>query len=218
MVVWTWLGVLVAFYSFVLTAGLGRFMYAFGDLQLTLAGLLLLSITAAAAGSFRRERETGMLELLLVTPLSERQIITGRLRGIWRQFLPSVGLLVFIWVFAAGFLEGANPWNALWVCSSFVTLPIIGLRNSLSFSSYIGAFIATVTLGLIVPVLAENLALLWQGAGTPNGLRSAANWQAVQRFWEVFGIAIQAIIAVALLLSLHGNLVQRRFARERKLT
>ena len=41
------------------------------------------------SGSFRRERETGVLELLLVAPLSTHQIVWGRLRAIWGQFAPA---------------------------------------------------------------------------------------------------------------------------------
>jgi len=49
----------------------------------TLAWLVAGSMAASAAGSFRRERESGMLELLLVSPVGEQRIISGRLRGLW---------------------------------------------------------------------------------------------------------------------------------------
>ena len=52
--------------------------------------LLLLGLTFSATASFRNELETGAFELLLVTPLRESQIIVGRLRGLWRQFLPAL--------------------------------------------------------------------------------------------------------------------------------
>ena len=61
--------------------------------QTWLGSLLLLGLTFSATGSFRHELEAGAFELLLVTPLRERQIILGRLRGLWRQFLPA--LLVY---------------------------------------------------------------------------------------------------------------------------
>ena len=51
------------------------------DLYAAQAGLgllLLLALTFSATGSFRGELETGAFELLLVTPLRERQIIAGR--------------------------------------------------------------------------------------------------------------------------------------------
>src|SRR6185369_13158550 len=58
--------------------------------QAGLGLILLLGLTFSATGSFREELETGAFELLLVTPLRERQIIMGRLRGLWRQFLPAI--------------------------------------------------------------------------------------------------------------------------------
>jgi ABC-type Na+ efflux pump permease subunit len=223
LVLWAWLAVVVCVYGFTFSA-MSFFMTEFNTLQATLAGLLLLSLTATAAGSFGRERESGVLELLLVTPLSERQIITGRLRGIWGQYLPSVALMAGVWIYAARILNAndsympqrTDAWDALWMLSSFVALPIIGLRNSLSFSSYIGAFVATVGFGCAVPLLVVNLPQLWRASELLTGLRAVANWPESQPAGLIFGSAVQLIIALALLLSLHRNLVQRRFARERK--
>ena len=91
------------------------------DLYAAQAGLgllLLLGLTFSATGSFREELETGAFELLLVTPLRERQIIAGRVRGIWRQFLPAIlvyGAGAFIWR-AGGVIEVTRmkrgwPWR-----------------------------------------------------------------------------------------------------------
>ena len=224
LVGWAWLALIVCVYAYTFTA-MTFFMTEFNNLQFALAVLLLLSLTATAAGSFRSERETGVLELLLVTPLSERQIIAGRLRGIWGQFLPSVVLMAGIWIFAAGIfnanpsyrVELTNGWNALWMLSSLVALPIIGLRNSLAFSSYIGAFVATLVLGQFVPVLAMKLPQIWRAVELLTGLRSTPNWPEANPVGLICGALVQLLIAIALLLSLHRNLVQRRFARERRL-
>ena len=54
-----------------------------------------------SSSSFRRERETRVLELLLVSPINEWQIILGRLRGLWTQFLPSLALLLGGWAYLA---------------------------------------------------------------------------------------------------------------------
>ena len=45
------------------------------------------------------ERESGVLELLLVSPLGEKQIIAGRLSGLWGQFAPAAVLLLAIWAY-----------------------------------------------------------------------------------------------------------------------
>src|SRR5581483_5796418 len=81
----------VAFHDLMGNAMLGRSFYS---LQKFMAWLLLGSLAMTAAGSFRRERESGVLELLLVSPLNEKQIIGGRLRGLWAQFLPAFVLLL----------------------------------------------------------------------------------------------------------------------------
>jgi hypothetical protein len=78
------------------------------DLYAAQAGLglvLLLGLTFSATGSFREELETGAFELLLVTPLRERQIIIGRLRGLWRQFFPAM------LVYGAGSIYLASGWR-----------------------------------------------------------------------------------------------------------
>ena len=54
---------------------------------------LVLAIGFSAAASFRQERETGALEILLVTPLSPRTILAGRLRGLAGTFAPALLLL-----------------------------------------------------------------------------------------------------------------------------
>ncbi|HTH48180.1 MAG TPA: ABC transporter permease subunit [Candidatus Limnocylindria bacterium] len=58
--------------------------------------LLLVGMAFAAASSFREEKDSGGLELLLVTPLSPTQLIGGRLRGMFRQFAPSVTVLLLV--------------------------------------------------------------------------------------------------------------------------
>src|SRR5205807_2713264 len=104
--------------------------------QTGLGLVLLLGLTFSATGSFRNELETGAFELLLVTPLRERQIIVGRLRGLWRQFLPA------ILVYGAGSIYLATGWHDqsrardAWlglarIMTGFCALPVIGLYFSL---------------------------------------------------------------------------------------
>ncbi len=47
---------------------------------------LVLAVAFSAAASFRGERETGALELILVTPITPQQMLMGRLRGLWGTF------------------------------------------------------------------------------------------------------------------------------------
>ena len=90
LVKWGWC--LVAVFFEVLMVGSGSGINYLDELrngQSRLGALLLGGLAFSAAASFRREKESGALELILVTPLSPRQIIRGRLRGIAEQFAPA---------------------------------------------------------------------------------------------------------------------------------
>jgi ABC-type transport system involved in multi-copper enzyme maturation permease subunit len=115
--------------------------------------LLLLGLTFSATASFRQELETGAFELLLVTPLRERQIIVGRLRGLWRQFLPA------ILVYGAGSIYLASGWHDqshgrdAWLSlartiTGYCTLPLIGLYFSILRWNFFGAWLAACAVGL----------------------------------------------------------------------
>src|SRR5262249_14740715 len=120
---------------------------------------LVASVAVSASRSFYRERETGLLELLLVSPLRESQIISGRVRGLWSQFIPSIALLLGLWLFFATFLtpdENEYP-SVLYYASTLLALPIIGLYESLARSSFIGAFLSTLFLGVAVPAIVTEL-------------------------------------------------------------
>jgi ABC-type transport system involved in multi-copper enzyme maturation permease subunit len=67
--------------------------YTLGGLLTTLLLILAAAYTFAGVNGFLREKKTGALELILVSPLSVQQIIFGRVWGLWKQFLPSVILL-----------------------------------------------------------------------------------------------------------------------------
>ncbi len=64
------------------------------DAQVWLVLALVLGLTFVASGSFMKEKENGVLELLLVSPLPLRQLIFGRVVGMWRQFLPAALVIV----------------------------------------------------------------------------------------------------------------------------
>ena len=99
LLTWGWFAVIVSIYSAVLTDP--GFFQRTTVPQNLMAWLLVLSMAISTAGSFRRERESGVLELLLVSPVGERTIISGRLRGLWSQFLPAFGLLLAVWYYLA---------------------------------------------------------------------------------------------------------------------
>ena len=95
LVTWGWFAVMISVYSAAFSnADVSHFLDA---IQKFMAWLLLGVIAVTAAGSFQRERETGLLELLLVSPMTVGQIIGGRLRGVWGQFLPAFIVLLVLW-------------------------------------------------------------------------------------------------------------------------
>jgi ABC-type transport system involved in multi-copper enzyme maturation permease subunit len=158
LVTWGWLGVITCIYCGVLT-GMDIFRDARAAHEI-MSWLLAGSMALSAAGSFRRERETGVLELLLVAPLRERDIIAGRVRGLWAQFLPAAGLLLVVWLYIAGLFPFGNPDEAraergamLFYTTAFLSMPVIGLYYSLRCRHVITAFLAALAVGLLLPPL-----------------------------------------------------------------
>ena len=166
--IWSWLAVVGCVYSS-LFGNVALYQRSFHLWQSILATLLAGSIAVAAAGSFRRERETGVLELLLVAPLREWQIIGGRVRGIWVQFLPAICLLFGVWLLAATFLASTNevPF-VLGHAVTFATVPVVGLYFSLTTSNFISALIWTLLLQVVLPEVA------WMFCGSTA--ESLSNW------------------------------------------
>lgn len=160
LVMWGWFAMMISLYSAALNGN--NVTRLLNDLQTFMAWLLIGVMAVSAAGSFQRERETGVLELLLVSPLSEEQIIGGRLRGLWGQFFPALVVLLGVWIYLAGVFP--DPYRNLgmiqFYCSAYLTLPVIGLYCSLRRRNFISAFLFTVFLGLVIPF----------------GLKMAVNW------------------------------------------
>lgn len=209
LVTWTWFAIVISLYSAIFTDR--NFFRNFSGMQMTMAWLIMGSIAASAAGSFRRERESGVLELLLVTPLSAAHIIGGRLRGLWGQFLPAVATLLVIWMyFQSIFRRYDELGKILFFGATFFTLPVLGLYFSLLCRSFIAAFLATLATGLLLPMLLERLAALWWWANVITN----------QRFDPSFGarpgaVIFQAGLAVGLLYAMRRRLEGRQFPLER---
>src|SRR4029077_7013508 len=102
----------------------------------------------SAAGSFRRERVSGVLELVLISPLREVEILWGRLKGLWGQFLPTVVLLLGIWFyFSTLFTDSAEGKDIFFFVTTFLTLPVIGLYFSLRCRHFIVGFLWSLAVG-----------------------------------------------------------------------
>lgn len=120
--------------------------------QVLLLVVLGGALAMGAAESFRRERESGALELLLVTPLRPRDLAHGRIGGLWWTFGPA--FLVWaasLWA-AVPILRTNEDQVALcvWGGALFVSIPAVGLEAAFQFRGYWRSAVATLglTLGL----------------------------------------------------------------------
>jgi ABC-type transport system involved in multi-copper enzyme maturation permease subunit len=222
LVTWGWFAVVISLYSAVLTDR--DFFRSYSVMQRMIAWSLALTIGLSAAGSFQRERETGVLELLLVSPLGESAIIWGRLRGLWGQFLPAVALLLGIWLYFGSLFEHSGEGEViLFHAVTFLTLPVIGLYFSLRCRTFIGAFLSTLAVGLIAP-LAFPLLLeyFWRiysvtnFSFAPSGGLIPMPPTSYGLLLRPYGLAAfcQLVVAVILWLRLYHRLRQRAFRLE----
>jgi ABC-type transport system involved in multi-copper enzyme maturation permease subunit len=157
LVAWSWIAVLISIYSYVVTESF--YLQRLDGLQSALGWLLTGSVAASAAGSFRRERETGVLELLLVSPLSARQIVLGRLRGLWAQFLPAFAFWLAVWLYFERVVPESIPLGRVgFFVSLYFVLPVVGLYFSLRCRSFLTAFVLTVLVGYGLPSIAGRAA------------------------------------------------------------
>ena len=144
-------------------------------LHVAAAGFLLAIIAVTSATSFRREKETGAFELLLVAPMTEWSLLGGRLRAVWSYYFPVLLTLVALvhWTSFIGYeideLGNIGPLSfyeadlpvartASLACS-VVTVPIAGLFYALRMKNLIPALCATLFVGIILPMF------FWQYAG-----------------------------------------------------
>lgn len=174
---------------------------------LPLVWLLPGSMGYLAAGSFRRERENGVMELLLVSPLTPQQIILGRLRGIWGQFLPAAALLVFVWL-AVRNLGLYQTTGAEWLgffLVAFGAVPVIGLSFSLSSRTTIGAFVLTALFGFALPPLLGWLVVVALDPFTSWNMRERDSAQLA------FSVIALALLAGAFGQGMRWRLERRKF-------
>jgi len=211
-----WFAIMISFSSVVLTYP--TFYYGDGLVMLNgLMGLLLASIAYVAAGSFRRERETGALELILVTPLDEKQIIFGRLNGLWLQFLPAALLWGAVECYSFWLIHKFAPHNdhmdgahrvmaVLPLGIGYFVVPAIGLYFSLRTRFVLLAWIGTLAVWYALPA-----AVTWivHGFLFPFREREFAD---ANVFVPLFGTMIQIGLAAFLLWRLRELLLHRTFS------
>ncbi len=207
---WGWLALIIFLYSLALTDvdAIGRSNRA----EKLMGWLLLGNLIVTAAGSFRRERESGVMELLLVSPIEEGEIITGRLRGLWGQFLPAWVLLIAVWIYFLGLFHGMgdrdtddNFISIIGFLVSFATLPVIGLYFSLRQAGFSSAVSFTLLAGVVFPVILSYI------LGFLFPLNNFAGNMPDPNALGLTSAAVQLIIAVLLHRLLRQDLARRNF-------
>ena len=86
---WGW------FFGMILTEFI--FVVAFPGCQAEIIAVMTMGVSFSAVGSFRRERQNGVLETLLVTPIPVAKLIAGRLWGIFSHFAPALIIVTLFW-------------------------------------------------------------------------------------------------------------------------
>ena len=131
---------------------------AFGGLHVVLVAYALhaifkVSVASAASRAFLRERDSGALEILFVTPLGERSVWRAWLAGLRRRFLlPALALVAF---------DLALAWH--W----FVMVP----SDPAGVGQFVLVLLASVM--FLLDCYALSWVGLWQGLTAPNATRAS---------------------------------------------
>ncbi len=205
LVIWGWFAVMVSVMTIALWDG-NLYQIRFHEIHSFMAWLLVLSIASSAAGSFQRERETGVLELLLVAPLKVKDIINGRLRGLWGQFLPAILLLLGVWIYWTNTFEKMDEnRHILFFATTFTTLPVIGLYCSLSSRNFIISLLRTILWSVALPMVIVPLSF-WFLTPPKYGFGGYS-------YTSVSTLAVvQLLFALLFWLRLFRNLNERKFS------
>ncbi|MBC8001730.1 MAG: hypothetical protein H7X97_03995, partial [Opitutaceae bacterium] len=140
------------------------------DAMVLLVGTVLAGLAYSAARSFADEKRSGALELILVTPIRERELILGRLLGLWIGFSPTLILILFGWFavtmwhvqFSIGNraieIFSGDSW-VMGLLSGWVLLPVMGLSLALRMKHVLAAWFGTAFLWLLPILLMKTVDL-----------------------------------------------------------
>lgn len=139
---------------------------------LALLPAFLILEALLAAGSFRREIEEGTLEILLVTPLRPALMVSGRYLALVLSFAPAMGLGLLACAFVGtGHWEGFLGY-AVCVVSTWLSLPLVGMRSAMRRLHPIVGWGLTVAWGGIAPLAVGGFLTAWMDmmgiAGHPD--------------------------------------------------
>lgn len=204
---WGWCGGAILFLTYDIT----NFGYYQAVSGLVFAALvMLLGVAFSASNSFGKERQSGAMELILVTPLTEWQIVWGRLRGIWGQFLPAIVVWMLVWFFLGALLDSSNGGPSrlllLWLFpTTFLAASTVGLGLSIRRLHFFAAFLLACAYSVLVPLLFASVFFL------DELFSRRMEESAVVGLAFTVGI-FQILAASHAVRRLHENLTRRNFA------
>jgi ABC-type transport system involved in cytochrome c biogenesis permease component len=120
--------------------------------------LVLLGLAFVSARSFREERQNGVWESLMVSPLTTQELITGRLRGIWNQF--AWPLLATVCTVPLHRESVDYHVIAIMFFTSMVAVPLVGICLALRLDSLLVAWLGSFAFAVMWPVALTMLAPL----------------------------------------------------------
>lgn len=128
--------------------------------QFWLAVGMVLHMSFASITALRKQRESGALELLLITPLGSSQLVWNCICGFWRRFLPPILLLVLLaQAFVWQEIVHLNEFHtflfrvAASLVVGFLCIPAVGFYASLQFRSFGPAFLLIGVTSLALPLM-----------------------------------------------------------------
>ena len=181
----------------------------FARLHATLLVAIWCLVPLLTADCISRERREHTLPLLFLTLLKPWHIVLakGMTHGLRAMTL---------WLFCASLIaRDLEEWpSVLFFASTFLTLPVIGLYNSLARASFASAFVSTLVMGVVLPEFLahvdEFVSFILLVLGHINGFHTSATPLRV--------IPFQLGVAAAFAWRLYRNLRRRAFALEQQVT
>jgi ABC-type transport system involved in cytochrome c biogenesis permease component len=173
-------------------------------------------VATEATRRFSEDYHSGALELLLITPLSESQIVAGQWRALWRHFkvplilllLVNLGMMVVIRGLSRFHDEGEAfvifPGGAAALLLDFFALGWVGMRAALRTKKHNRAILAALARVMLAPWLMLPVPFLLESAGARISNRMGIGFLV---FWFLLG----AIIDLAL--GLRARAILRRGLR-----
>jgi hypothetical protein len=172
------------------------------------------------------QREAGMLELLLTTPVSVADILRGQWLALRKQFLGPVLAVIAAELFLVCFLRGRfldSSSLAIWLASilmlpaDILALCWVTMLAAFRAKSQHRATIAAMMRILILPWLLWCVAVgstcFWAWLSAPPGTRLEPSWQNCLRLWVGVGLAADLFFGIGAWRALHRRFRQIALAQ-----